>query len=785
MKKNYPLLLLMLIFFGNSFCKQIYAACAPGQAEIIIIIVPDVYDYETTWNIVDASSNILASGTFIGDTICVPINSCVIFNIYDSFGDGIFAPGGYQVLLDGTLVASGSAFGYGASAAIACPAGSYCTSPLPISYGSYTAQFEDSWYVYTADSSGIYELSTCTGNSCNTGLWIYSNCLSTVPTDGPAGAYAFNDDYCGTQSRITCALIAGTTYRIRVGDIGGACNSPINFTFNYLTPIYGCTNTSACNFNPSAEVDDGSCIFYPNPLCSGPDLRVDSMELITSMALQQTVADNCDIQEGCLLQYGTRQVIRFTTKIDNIGTLDYYIGSPNTTPGMFNTNNCHGHAHYEGYGDYRLYDMAGNIIPAGHKNGYCVIDLCGAGQYTCGNMGISTNCFDVYGAGTQCQWIDITDVPTGDYRLAIIINAQHVPDALGHHEINYNNNALQLCIHIQHNGVATPTWNLLPNCTPFVDCAGVSGGAAVVDCNGNCNGNAIAGDRQSDQVLNSNDIQIYLNDIQTSINNTAPCVDVSGNAEESIYDAALINWCRKHTYILYPGGPTQYGCNFPRNIINPSEQTALEITYVDLAGGFLDIAISNPTSDVKAFQFNLSGVIIQNVVSLASPILFPVDIRYNGLTNTIFGISPVDSTLQRTIAPQQLLRVYFSNVTDTAICIGSITDIVNSNAERTTTSIVGNCWPSVVTAIIDKENLVYFHLVPNPAADMVKILIQNPSGKKLNMECFDYTGKLVSNVIIDANKTQVNLSLNEFNAGIYFVKISNDKFYRVQRLVKL
>ena len=28
-------------------------------------------------------------GTFNGDTVCVPANSCVIFNMYDSYGDGM------------------------------------------------------------------------------------------------------------------------------------------------------------------------------------------------------------------------------------------------------------------------------------------------------------------------------------------------------------------------------------------------------------------------------------------------------------------------------------------------------------------------------------------------------------------------------------------------------------------------------------------------------------------------------------------------------------------------
>jgi hypothetical protein len=484
------------------------------------------------------------------------------------------------------------------------------------------------------------------------------------------------------------------------------------------------------------------------------------------------------------LQYGSRHVIRFSSKIWNTGTLDYYLGTVSTQPGMFNTNNCHGHAHYEGYGDYRLYDMNDSVIPAGHKNGYCVMDLCGFGQYNCGNMGISSTCYDVYGAGTQCQWIDITDVPTGDYRLAVIVNALHIPDAFGHHEVNYANNALQVCMHIEQVPGGTPTFNLLPNCVPFVDCQGIPGGSATVDCNGNCGGGAIAGDRQNDDLLNANDIDVYMDDIEAGINNTAPCIDVSGNGQETVYDAELVKWCSPQTYILFPGGPPNYSCNFPRNVINPNQNTSLFIANVDFIGGFLDVALTNPTADIAAYQFKIHGITIASVSSLVDANEFPVDLRFNGASNTIFGISPVDSVIARDNQPQQLLRVYFSAISDSLICITEITDLVNSQAERTVTTIGGACWPTNFNGIVEPQNNLFFHLVPNPAKEQVTIYLQNPTGKNVTAEIFDYSGKVVLSMNLNSNQLKTNINLNELSDGIYFVKLSNESFYRVQKLVK-
>lgn len=759
------------------------AACGVGLSEIIVNIVPDNYPNEISWDLKTGAGVILASGTYIGDTVCVPANSCVIFSIHDSYGDGIFAPGGFSLYLDGVMVTSGAGYGYGTSHAMACPPGTYCTSALPITLGTFTTNFEDSWYVYNCTTTGTYEVSTCSTNTCNTAIWLYSNCTGNY-TEDATGTYTFNDDYCGQQSRVLTTLIAGNSYYIRIGDILDGCTSPINFDFSYVGPITGCMDPASCNFNPIATVSDNSCIYYPNPLCQGPDLEFDSTSLVNSFALQTVVAGNCDIQEGCLLQYGTRSVIRFTSKINNIGTLDYYLGTVSTQPGMFNTNNCHGHAHYEGYGDYRLYDMNNNIIPAGHKNGYCVMDLCGFGQYNCGNMGISVGCYDQYGAGTQCQWIDITDVPTGDYRLAVIINALHLPDAFGHQEINYVNNALQVCMHIEQDSIAGPSFSLLPTCTPFIDCAGIPGGASVVDCNGVCGGGAFAGDRQGDALLNFTDVDVYLDDIETSVNNPVSCIDVSGNGTESIYDAELVKWCSKNSYILYPGGSPQYNCNFPRNVTNPNENTSLEIVNVNLAGGYLDVYINNPSSDIMAFQFNISGVYIQSVVSLVSNVEFPVDLRFNGNTNAIFGISPVDSTIKRANNPQGLVRVYFSGVSQNWICISGITDIVNSNAERTSSSITGACFPATITDVVENDNLLYFHLVPNPANENVVVMLQNPSKKVMVASIFDYSGRLVKEMNIAAHLSKFNIDLNEMSNGIYFIKVSNDSFYRVEKLVK-
>jgi len=45
--------------------------------------------------------------------------------------------------------------------------------------------------------------------------------------------------------------------------------------------------------------------------------------------------------------------------------------------------------------------------------------LRGMHGFSCGNMGISPGCSDQYASNYDCQWIDITDLPDGDYWLTV------------------------------------------------------------------------------------------------------------------------------------------------------------------------------------------------------------------------------------------------------------------------------------------------------------------------------------------------------------------------------
>ena len=83
------------------------------------------------------------------------------------------------------------------------------------------------------------------------------------------------------------------------------------------------------------------------------------------------------------------------------------------------------------------------FVVAGRKQAFCLEDYeripgyvgGGRGKFTCSNQGITVGWQDVYRAALDCQWLDVTDVPPGDYVLRVTVDAGEK-----FAEINENNN---------------------------------------------------------------------------------------------------------------------------------------------------------------------------------------------------------------------------------------------------------------------------------------------------------------------------------------------------------
>jgi Lysyl oxidase/Secretion system C-terminal sorting domain len=777
------------------------AQCGVGQSLVKIVILTDNYPAETNWQLRSADNSVsyanstsyaYTSVTLYSHTFCVPSTTCNRFRMGDSFGDGMcctYGNGYFAFIVDGDTLARDSNFTRELITDFNCPQGSVCNNPDTITTGNFSTTYDAHWYSFTPAVTGMYSFSTCGNNTCDTKIWIYDNCSHNFDSTN-VGTLYYNDNFCNLQSRIDASLRGGETFLIRVGDRGASCTGSLNFAVAYNGAVSGCTDSTACNYNPLATVSD-TCIYFGSPNCpNGPDLLLRQDVLRNSLQLvSYNSTDPCLATEECVSGMGLRDIIRFSTHIENNGNRDYFIGVPQAGNPQFTYGNCHNHWHYQGYAQYLLVDAQGNFLPIGMKNGFCVLDLVcdngGVGQYGCGNMGITAGCGDIYDRSLQCQWVDVTNVADGDYQLLVRVNWDYSPDATGAYEMDYNNNWGNVCINLSRS-TGNLQMTVLPNCSPYVDCMGVAFGSATIDCDGACNGTGIRGDMNANQTRERADVRNYLQHICAQDLNATECKDLHRDTTLNIYDAALLQRCLNDSA----------RCNFPTGLYNSVDTVGLSIIQVvptqnnGITGGYVDIGIRNPTNKVTAYQFSISGFALevdstQQPISLVDSALYPVQIVNNGQTNIIAALSPVDSAFNRSFSVQPLCRVYFKvNVVDAmSVCIDSIYSVVSDNFQALATKKEGACYETINTNKISANNFpaLQVKVAPNPFKNNTVVSFEN-NIEPLRLQLFDALGALVQQEENVISRTYT-LSRNNLATGIYFLKISGNNSNQTVKIV--
>uniref|UniRef100_A0A3B4T621 Lysyl oxidase homolog n=1 Tax=Seriola dumerili TaxID=41447 RepID=A0A3B4T621_SERDU len=187
-----------------------------------------------------------------------------------------------------------------------------------------------------------------------------------------------------------------------------------------------------------------------------PDLVPDPYYIQAASYIQrvQMYALRCAAEENCLssvsdLDY--RVLLRFPQRVKNQGTADFLPVKPRHE---WEWHSCHQHYHsMEAFSNYDLLDVStGQKVAEGHKASFCLEDTsCDPGirrRFACTahTQGLGPGCYDTYHANIDCQWIDITDVPPGNYILKVTVNPSQLVQ-----ESDFSNNEV-LC-DIRYTGI--------------------------------------------------------------------------------------------------------------------------------------------------------------------------------------------------------------------------------------------------------------------------------------------------------------------------------------------
>lgn len=242
---------------------------------------------------------------------------------------------------------------------------------------------------------------------------------------------------------------------------------------------------AAALLTSSGQAQLGPCAVPTGPL--RPDLVVDGTLLRANFVLTEESfgPTSCTVAEGCVDSPGTHLLLRFTSSTPNIGQTDLFVGDPNLCLGdLFRFSECHQHLHFQEYADYRLWTRAGyerwvmgrdltqpinsgrnrhlldrarktGDLLVGRKQGFCVIDVQpfesegiqpGPPRYlSCqSNQGIKVGWADQYFHLLACQFVQMDNVPEGDYVLEDHVNPEQLFP-----ESDYTNNSSAVAFHFK------------------------------------------------------------------------------------------------------------------------------------------------------------------------------------------------------------------------------------------------------------------------------------------------------------------------------------------------
>ncbi|XP_026879569.2 lysyl oxidase-like 5b [Electrophorus electricus] len=205
-----------------------------------------------------------------------------------------------------------------------------------------------------------------------------------------------------------------------------------------------------------------------------PDLIPDAYSIQAGSYIQrmQMYALRCAAEENCLARSAYRPTVRdidyrvllrFPQRVRNLGTADFLPVKPRH---QWEWHSCHQHYHsMDAFSNYDLLDKtSGQKMAEGHKASFCLEDTgCDPGfrrRYACTahTQGLSPGCHDTYAANIDCQWIDITDVPPGNYILKVTVNPNFlVPES------DFSNNVVRCEIFYSGHHVQTRNCRITRN----------------------------------------------------------------------------------------------------------------------------------------------------------------------------------------------------------------------------------------------------------------------------------------------------------------------------------
>jgi len=230
-----------------------FVSCACDGTTVNITCDGGAWQGEVSWNLLDSDGNVVATGGApFADVACLDLESCYSVVMNDSFGDG----------WNGNVLTIGD-------------------ETFTLAAGS-SATVEFGTCVFECDATELAV--TVAGGDANFGFIVSDQDGNTVAMGGAEfeGVGCFDlDNNCYSVSLSNASGLGDTGAILTVGDDSfdwgestSFWNSDYSEAMGGACPVYGCMDETACNYDGSADTDDGSCE-YLSCACDASVITVD------------------------------------------------------------------------------------------------------------------------------------------------------------------------------------------------------------------------------------------------------------------------------------------------------------------------------------------------------------------------------------------------------------------------------------------------------------------------------------------------------------------------------
>ncbi len=301
-----------------------------NAVELILNFQFDQYPGETTYEVIDAEGNIIsAGGPYTGssaqENFCADPDACYTFILYDSYGDGIFNPGGYEILDQaGNILASilNNNFGFQ-------EANDFC--------GTFMCMLEVDIDVTPAGANG--------------------GTILITPQNG-VGPFSYSIDGGATfqDSPIFEGIPAGN-YEIIV--LGGE-----DCTFEGIATVNPCSLSVVVEFEDESNINKGSIVLLPAGGVEPYTYSIDGGENFQDNNLfNELVAGDYEVVVRDALGCEFTQTVTINFVVSNKShQLGYHIiATPNPTSGTFHLT-ITGEIPSGERLSFKIYDSAGKVV---------------------------------------------------------------------------------------------------------------------------------------------------------------------------------------------------------------------------------------------------------------------------------------------------------------------------------------------------------------------------------------------------------------------------------------